>query len=114
MPFNQSHDLRGVPSSRAYRPYKAFEITLDRVVGEKVRADGACAVDLWCALANIEWHGPEQVRVAYSSRKAGDVVAWVREDGDYLTWYCSGEPGVVSDWIGQSLNKAGWSWRIYS
>ena len=52
-PFFSRNDFQGQPSSRVYRPYKAFEIILDRVLGERVRADGACAVDLWCALANI-------------------------------------------------------------
>ena len=110
-PFFSRNDFQGQPSSRVYRPYKAFEIILDRVLGERVRADGACAVDLWCALANIRWSGPDGMDVSYGFRRAGEVVSWVREEGDYLTWYCSGEPGHVATWIDRALAVAGWSWR---
>ena len=68
---------------------------LDRLLGEQVRADGACGVDLWCALTNTRWFGPDGVEVSYGFRRAGHAVAWVREEGDDLTWYCSGEPGQV-------------------
>lgn len=109
-PFFSRNDFQGQPSSRVYRPYKAFEIILDRVLGERVRADGACAVDLWCALANIRWSGPDGMDVSYGFRRAGEVVSWVREEEDYLTWYYSGEPGYVAAWIEGALAGAGWSW----
>lgn len=110
-PFFSHLDFEGQPSSRAYLPYKIFETVLDRVLGERVRADGACGVDLWCALANIRWLGPDDMEVSYGFRRAGQAVAWVREEGDDLTWYCSGEPGHVAPWIESALAEAGWSWR---
>ena len=109
-PFFSRSDFEDQPSSCAYRPYKTFEVVLDRVLGERVRADGACGVDLWCALANIRWRGPDGEIVGYGFRRAGDVVAWVREEGDYITWYCSGEPGQVAGWIEDALTEAGWFW----
>ena len=110
-PFFSRTDFQGQPSSRAYRPSKAFEAVLDRLLGEQVRADGACGVDLWCALTNTRWFGPDGVEVSYGFRRAGHAVAWVREEGDDLTWYCSGEPGQVAQWIEEVLAGAGWSWR---
>lgn len=110
LPFSTKADFQRVPSSRVYRPYKAFEAVLDRAIGDRVRADGACGIDLWCALANLVWRGPDGAAISYSFRRAGEVVAWVREEGDYLTWYCSGQPGTVSDWIADSLIPLGWSW----
>ena len=87
-------------------------MTVDRVLGPRVRQDGAAAIDLWSALAGIEWHGPEGAIVCYSLRDAGDLVAWVREDGDYLDWYCSGPTSIVASWINFSLGCEGWSrWR---
>ena len=109
MPFFSRHDFQGIPSSLARRPWKRFEALLDQNLGERIRADGACGVDLWCALANVEWHGPEGQTISYSFRQAGDVVAWVREDVGGLEWYCSGEAGIVADWIAHDLAKAGWS-----
>ena len=47
--FSGKDDLRGVASSRVRRPYKLFETLLDDALGDRVRADGACGVDLWCA-----------------------------------------------------------------
>ena len=43
MPFFDKDDFRGVASSRVRRPYKLFEACLDETLGERVRADGACA-----------------------------------------------------------------------
>lgn len=108
--FTERKDLEGVPSSRAARCTKQFELTVDRVLGDRIRADGAAAVDMWSSLANIEWTGPEGGKVNYSFREAGDLVAWVREEGGYIDWYCSGPVGVVSAWIEEGLAKEGWSW----
>lgn len=101
-----------MPSSRAHRTYKEFEAAIDRVIGDRIRSDGAFAVDLWSALANVEWRGPEGRSVSYSFRRAGEVVVWIREEGDYLDWYCCTEPGIVADWISDALAAEGWSWTI--
>ncbi len=102
-------DFAGVASARVHWPAKQFEAVLDRLFGEQIRADGAFGVDLWCALAGVEWRNGQGETVCYSHRRAGDVVAWVREDGCYFEWYASGEPGEVADWIGDALRDAGWS-----
>lgn len=112
--FSTRSDLEGVPSTRVHHPYKAFETVVDRVLGDRVRADGARGVDLWCALANVEWRGPDGHTISYSFRRAGELVAWVREDGDGMDWYCSGDPAVVADWISDALAEAGWSWMTAS
>ena len=110
-PFFSRVDFEGVPSSRAYRPRKQFEAAVDRAVGDQVRSDGACGVDLWCALANVEWHGPDGEIVSYTFHGAGSLVAWVREEGDYIEWYDSGEPDVVASWISGALANEGWRWK---
>lgn len=110
--FFTRSDFEGVASTRAHRPTKQFEAILDRLFGERVRADGAFGVDLWCALADVEWRNGQGETVCYSHRVAGEVVAWVREDGCYLEWYASGEAGEVADWIGEALSDAGWTRSI--
>jgi hypothetical protein len=109
-PFFDKSDFAGVPSQRSTRPIKEFEAAIDRAVGEQVRADGACGVDLWSALANVRWHASNGAVVSYSFREAATLVAWVREEGDYILWYCSGPPGVVAPWIGEAMAVEGWSW----
>ena len=48
-PFFDKSDFAGVPSQRSKRPIMEFEAAIDRAVGELLRADGACGVDLWSA-----------------------------------------------------------------
>lgn len=98
----------GVPSSRVGRWRKQFELTVDRVLGERIRADGANALALWSALANVEWHRPVGACVSYSLRSAGDLVAWVREEGDYSDWFCAEPVAVVARWIEEELGREGW------
>ncbi len=95
-PFFSREDFEGVPSSLTHRPRKQFEAAVDRAVGDRVRFDGACGADLWSALTNVDWHGPDGQIVSYSFRTAGDLVAWVREEGDYIEWFCGDEPGCPS------------------
>ena len=108
--FCDWNDLRSGPSARSRRSYKAFELAIERLFGERIRMDAALAVELWSALANIDWHGPDSAIVQYSFRDAGSMVAWIREDGDYMDWYCSGPAGVVAPWISDGLVAEGWSW----
>jgi hypothetical protein len=56
--FTKRKDVTGVPSARTGRARKAFEAQLDAALGERIRADGACACVLWSALTNVVWHGP--------------------------------------------------------
>tara|TARA_R110000868_G_C10862427_1_gene761598 strand:+ start:865 stop:1098 length:234 start_codon:yes stop_codon:yes gene_type:complete len=74
--------------------------------------DGACAVDLWSALAGIVWSGPDGETVSYSFRSAASAVAWVREDGDDIAWYCSGPPAVVAPWIATAMADKRWHWSL--
>jgi hypothetical protein len=102
-------DFRG-ESSRICQPYKRFEATVDRLLGERVRADGAHGADLWAALTNVQWCSHDGHRVAYTCRRAGDLVAWVREEGSGVDWYWCIPPGAVANWIGDALAMEGWSW----
>ena len=106
-PFFDQADFAGVPSQRLLRPKKNFEATIDRAVGEQVRADGACGVELWSALAGIHWHSADGAVVSYTSRQAAELVAWVREEGDALLWYCSGPIGDVASWISAAWLQKG-------
>jgi len=99
-----------VPSRRIHQASKLFEFTLDQTLGERVRADGALAVDLWSALSGVTWCGPNGETVSYSFRRAAKIVAWVREDGDDMVWYCSSEPAVIAPWIDEAMAAKGWHW----
>ncbi|GHE81746.1 hypothetical protein GCM10019059_44510 [Camelimonas fluminis] len=113
-PFFDKSDFAGLPSNRQLRPIKVFEATIDRAVGEEVRADGACGVELWSALAGINWHAADGAVVSYSLRRAAELVAWVREESNSLQWYCSGPTGDVASWISGAMAAEGWTWSLAS
>ena len=69
-------------------------------------------IELWAILTDESWH--------CSWRRAGGIVADLRDEGDYLNWYCSGimgeghyisgyvQEGVVTEEIKRDLLKLGW------
>ena len=64
--------------------------------------------DVWPILQEDIWH--------CSWRYAGGIIADMREQGDYMDWYCSGigdqigevSEGVVTDEIREDLLRVGW------
>ena len=87
------------------------------------------AQNLYAALCNQDWQRNEvwpllkDQRWSCSWRYAGGIVADMREEGDYIDWYCSGiqgEPdddwidlghvpeGTVTDEIREDLFRLGW------
>jgi hypothetical protein len=71
--------------------------------------------DVWPILQDKRWH--------CSWRGAGGIVADLREEGDYMDWYCSGmglhdgsvkpplnyvPEGVITDEIRKDLLTLGW------
>jgi hypothetical protein len=70
-------------------------VTTDWIL-EKVRADRAYAQNLYAAMCNNEfqkndvWPRLADQRWGCSWRSAGGVIADMRQEGDYIDWYCSG------------------------
>ena len=91
---------------------------------EKVRTDDIYAQNLYCALCNMDWckrelwHVLKEQTWGCSWRHAGGIIADMRQEGDYINWYCSGirddyeggyaSEGQVTDQIERDLNKLGW------
>jgi len=88
------------------------------------------AQNLYAAMCNMQWQKTDVWPVlknelwSISWRSAGGVVAELRGEGDYLTWYCSGiqggdwadgaenpefvPEGTVTDEIRADLGSLGW------
>ena len=92
----------------------------------KVRASEAYAQNLYAAMCNNDFQKIEVWAIltddvwSCSWRGAGGVIADLRNEGDYLTWYCSGimsegnyiegyvQEGVITEEIAEDLRKLGW------
>ena len=87
---------------------------------EKVLHDEEYAKDLYRALCNMQWRKREIMPLlrnelwSASWRCAGGIVADLRQEGDYLDWYCSGREGTVTEEIQKDLDKLGWEPVEYS
>jgi hypothetical protein len=79
---------------------------------EKVRSDEVYAQHLYAAMCNREfikndvWPILTEEKWSCSWRYAGGILADMREQGDYIDWYCSGIKGDnIDDLAFRQLNK---------
>jgi hypothetical protein len=100
--------LGGIWEGRPVSGEDEFELAAQRQLGDAIRADPAVGVELWCALANVDWQHDDGSTASYTFRAAGDLVAAIRGEGMYLDFYCSGPDGVVSERIEEAMAREGW------
>jgi len=94
---------------------------------EKVRVSDSYAQSLYAALCNNDFIRSEIMPILkeqkwYCSwRSAGGIIADMRQEGDYIDWYCSGSwnedavsEGIVTPEIKEDLKKMGWMVISYS
>lgn len=78
---------------------------------DKVRKSDVYAQNLYAAICNNEfikndvWPIISDNRWSASWRYAGGIIADMRQEGDYLNWYCSGIKNKLSDEEFNSLDK---------
>ena len=106
-----------------------YDLRSTQWICDKAKAREEYAQNIYAALCNQDWQRndvwPLLKGQTYSCswRYAGGIVAHMREEGDYIDWYCSGiqgEPdddwvdlghvpeGTVTDQIRQDLFRLGW------
>ncbi len=110
-------------------------LTTDWIL-EKVRSSKSYAQNLYAALCNMQWRKRElwpelkEQNWSCSWRYAGGIIADMRQEGDYIDWYCSGMGGVagydtdpdewrkstgyvpesvITEEIERDLNQLGWT-----
>ncbi len=68
---------------------------------DKVKASDSYAQNLYAAMCNMQfvknevWPLLRDQRWSASWRHAGGIIADMREEGDYIDWYCSGIGGMM-------------------
>ena len=88
--------------------------TIEAEFGSDLRSSKEFCVEMWSALANIQWYYKDNKEdQGFTFRQAGGVIAEIRGEGCYMDWYCSGPDGVVSENIAERMAKHGWIWKEY-
>lgn len=105
-----------------------YDLRTSDWLAKKVRNSERYAQHLYAALCNNEFQKLSVIEIlkdqtwSCSWRYAGGIIADIREQGDYLDWYCSGRlfhnydesaridvaEGDITDEIRQDLNNLGW------
>ena len=106
-----------------------YDLRSTKWICDRAKSTKTYAQNLYAAMCNQDWQRndvwPLLKGETYSCswRYAGGIVADMREEGDYIDWYCSGiqgEPdeewidlghvpeGTVTDQIREDLFKLGW------
>lgn len=85
-------------------------LTTDWILA-KARASESYAQNIYAALCNMQWCRRELWPVlseqywSCSWRYAGGIVADMRQEGDYIDWYCSGMGGLNQEYDGEETNE---------
>jgi len=115
-----------------------YDLRSSKELCDKAKASENYAQNLYAAMCNMEWRKRElwpemkEENWGCSWRHAGGIIADMREEGDYIDWYCSGignaeygngldctipditdgrnyvPEGVVTEEIEVDLNQLGW------
>jgi len=106
-----------------------YDLRSTKWICDRAKSTKTYAQNLYASMCNQEWQRNDvwpllkDKRWSCSWRYAGGIVAHMREEGDYIEWYCSGiqgDPdedwvdlghvpeGTVTDEIREDLFKLGW------
>ena len=79
-----------------------YELRTNEGILNKVRNSRVYAQNLYAAMCNMQWIKYDKPW-SCSWRYSGGIIADMREEGDYIDWYCSGircrERISAEDWI---------------
>ena len=118
-----SHEKRFDTEEKKVNNLEYDLLTTDWIL-EKVRNSETYSQNLYAAMCNTDfvkndvWPRLQDQRWSCSWRYAGGIIADMRQQGDYIDWYCSGigkndnmgyvGEGHVTDEVRDDLLKLGW------
>jgi len=89
------------PDTEPVKPSLESDLLTTDWVLAKARARQDYAQNVYAALCNTKWQKLEILEIlkdqtwSCSWRHAGGIVSGMRQEGDYMDWYCSGMGGVA-------------------
>lgn len=110
--------LGGVSGGRERHDEDEFESAVERCMGDAIRASkpgswfngNSLAARLWGTMANGAFKHINGDTASYSFRAAGDLIAAIRGEGDYMDWYCSADYDLRDAEVLALLGTEGWSY----
>ena len=87
-----------------------LDLQNSKYIVEKARASESYAQNIYAAMCNMRWckttgdSAQDTMSIlkdelwSCSWRSAGGIVARLRREGDYISWYCSGMGGLSGDY----------------
>lgn len=107
----------GITGGRPRDERDEFENAVARCMGDRIRASKpggrwhsgeSFAARLWGTMANAGFVHENGDTAGYSFRAAGDLIAAIRGEGDYMDWYCSAEYDLRDPEVLALLGAEGW------
>jgi hypothetical protein len=101
------------PESRKYS--MEYDLLTTDWILEKVRTKDSYAQNLYAAMCNMRFvrkdlfpylrQDPDRDLWSASWRYAGGIIADMRQEGDYIDWYCSGMGGLNQEYDAKETNE---------
>lgn len=112
--YEKAREKDAIPSTDLYDLER--DLRSSEFIVSKCKKSEVYSQNLYSALCNNEFIKKENVW-STSWRHSGGIVANLREQGDYIDWYCSGmgdaegtvEEGLVTLEIEEDLHSLGWT-----
>ena len=88
-----------------------YDLRSSKELCDKVKASDTYAQNLYAAMCNMQWQSREFWQElkgetwSCSWRHAGGIIADMREEGDYIDWYCSGMGGLNQEYDAKETNE---------
>lgn len=84
-------------------------VAIIKDIVEENKSDEGKLVQLYESLCNKIWYN-ENLKLMFSCswRAAGRIVSSFENNKEYLDYYCSGNEGMVVDWIKDRMKQDGW------
>ena len=94
-----------------------YDLLITNWILEKVRGSDRYAQNLYAAICNNDfqkrdiWPILKEKTWSASWRYAGGIIADMRQEGDYIDWYCSGMGGLAGGWAKDEETFTEWATR---